>query len=347
MNDCRVIKRSVLAPAGALAAAAWLAALPALAGEPAKGKWVAISDGVLAKLAADGVKVAWPGKTTGVAVDRTTGALYMIVCGQGVWRSADKGATFERVDAKAVGGRCETGYSLCPDPAGKRLVCFMLDGRSARTDDAGKTWRPVKNVARGYDWAAVHWAGKDATHIFALVHESGGIGAVSADGGKSWKQIGKKYRAVGIFSADVLVCGREKTKGIFRSTDGGQKWTQVSEATAVGAMTVFKGKGYWLTDQGLLATADEGKSWKPLGETTGAAYGPYFGTGERHFVVVNREGFQETTDAGKTWKRLAPLPPKLRGEFMRNGWFLNVAWDPVGKVCYASRMGKPTWKCEY
>lgn len=196
-----------------------------------------------------------------MAVDRTTGAVYMIVCGQGVWRSSDKGATFERVDGQAVGGRCETGCSLRFDPAGKRLACFMLDGKSARTDDGGKTW----------------------------------------------KQIGTRYRAVGIFPGPVLLCGREKQEGIFRSTDGGGTWTKVSEATAVGVMTVFKGTGHWLTNQGLPTTAD----------------------------------------LGKTWKLIAPLPPSLKKEFNPRGWFLNVAWDPVGKVCYASRMGQPTWKCEY
>ena len=319
----------------------------AAADRPAKGMWVAISDGVLAKLQAENIKPAWPGKTTGVAVDRTTGDVYMIVCGQGVWKSRDKGVTFRRVDGKTVGGRCETGYSLCGDPAGKRLVCFMLDGTSARTLDGGKTWTPVKNVARGYDWAAVDFSDPAARTVFALVHESGGIGAVSRDGGKTWKQIGKKYHAVGLIGPDVLLCGKENLKGIWRSTDGGENWQKVSDATAIGVLTVFEGTGYWLTDQGLLATKDKGKTFQPVGAKTGAACGPYFGKDARHFVVVDAEGFQETADGGKTWKCIAPLPPMLKKEFSKRGWFLNVAWDPIGKVCYATRMGKATWKCEY
>ncbi len=314
--------------------------------KPTSG-WVDISAGVLGKLSAANIKPAWPGKTTGVSVDRTTGHVYMIVCGQGVWRSSDKGATFERVDGKAVGGRCETGYSLQFDPAGKRLACFMLDGKSAMTTDGGKAWTPVKNVQRGYDWAAADWTGKDVKDIFALVHESGGIGAVSSDGGKTWKQIGKRYLAVGIFPGRVLLCGREKQEGIFRSVDGGQSWTKVSDATPVGVMTVFKGPGYWLTSRGLQVTADEGKTWKRVGEVSGAAWGPYFGRDRNHFVVVTKEGFQETIDGGKTWKLIAPLPPSLKKEWNPRGWFLNVAWDPIGEVCYASRMGRGTYKYEY
>lgn len=312
-----------------------------------KGGWVDVSAAVLAKLEASNIRPAWPGKTAGVTVDRTTGHVYMIIPGQGVWRSTDMGETFERVDRKTVGGRCETGYSLQFDPAGKRLACFMLDGGSARTDDGGKTWRSVKNVQRGYDWAAVDWAGKDVKDIFALVHESGGIGAISSDGGKTWKQIGKQYLAMGIFPGPVLLCGREKQKGIFRSTDGGRNWTKVSGATPVGVMTVFKSTGYWLTNRGLLVTSDRGGTWKRVGKLSGAAWGPYFGKDADHFVVVNREGFQETRDAGKTWRLIAPLPPPLKKEFNSRGWFLNVAWDPIGKVCYASRMGQGTYRYEY
>jgi photosystem II stability/assembly factor-like uncharacterized protein len=311
------------------------------------GQWVSLSDGVLADLKRQGLKPGWPGKTTGVAIDRKTGDVYMIVTGQGVWKSSDKGKTFRRVDGKAVGGRCETGYSLQVDPGGRRLACFMLDGRSAMTADGGKTWTPIRNVARGYDWAAVDWSARPARRMFALVHESGGIGAISNDGGKSWKEIGKEYAAVGVFGRDVLLCGRQKQKGIWRSTDDGASWTKVDDATPIGVLTVLGDRGYWLTDGGLLATRDKGRTWRRVGPKAGAAWGPYFGRSDRHFVVVNAKGFQETTDGGKTWKAVAPLPPSLKKEYNPRGWFLNVAWDPIGKVCYAARMGHPTWKCEY
>jgi outer membrane protein assembly factor BamB len=311
------------------------------------GQWVSISDGFLAEVQAQGLKPSWPGKTTGVAVDRTTGHVYMIVTGLGVWRSSDQGATFRRVDGKTVSGRCETGYSLRADPAGKRLACFMLDGKSAMTADAGATWSPIKNVARGFDWAAVDWSQKDIKTIFGLVHESGGIGIVTQDGGRSWKQLGKGYFAVGVFGADVLVCAKAKERGIWRSTDGGEKWQKVSEATPVGVATVFQGAGYWLSDQGLLASRDRGSSWPRVCGAAGASWGPFFGKDANHFVVVDKQGFEETTDGGRTWKLIAPLPAPFRKDYNPRGWFVNVAWDPLGKVCYASRMGQPTYRCRY
>ena len=88
----------------------------------AGGRWTAVSGGVLKQLEQKGHKPAWPGKTTGVAVDKATGNVFMIVCGLGVWRSDDRGATFARVDGGTVGGRCETGYALRVDPKTAKLV---------------------------------------------------------------------------------------------------------------------------------------------------------------------------------------------------------------------------------
>ncbi len=319
------------------------AASTALAGE-----WVAISDGLLAQIEKDGLKAAWPGKTTGVAVDRTTGELFVIVPGLGVWRSADKGATFARCDGGAVGGRCETGYSLHLDPAGKRLACLMLDGKSAMTLDGGKTWLPVKNVGRGPDWGAVLWAEGEPKTIFERTHENHDIAIVSQDGGKTWKQLEGKFGAVGVFSESIIVASKgtePRWAGIHRSADGGATWEQVSDASPIGVMTVLKGVGYWLADKGILKSKDQGKTWEQVGDLKGAAWGPYFGKDESQFVVVDKNGFQETTDAGKTFKQIAP-PSPLK-EFNTRGWFLNVAWDPIGKVCYAARMGQPAYKWEY
>src|SRR3954467_10288634 len=91
------------------------------------GKWVPISESVTSK-----VKPGYPGKgTAGVAVDPSSGDVYMVVSDQGMWKSTDKGETFARTDGKAVGGRCETGWALNFDPAGKRLACFMIYGSCA------------------------------------------------------------------------------------------------------------------------------------------------------------------------------------------------------------------------
>lgn len=321
----------------------------AAAQEAAVPQWVNISDALVKEIADSGAKIAWPGQTAGVTVDRTTGHVYLVIPGQGLWRSADRGNTYARCDEKTVGGRCETGYALNFDPAGGRLACFMLDGKCALTLDGGKTWRPMKDVGRNWDYAAVDWSDPEAKAIFAARHESGGEMYLSTDGGRSWKMIGKDnaFAATGIFDDRTLVTTRGQ--GILRSTDGGETWTKVSDFQPVGRVAIpFKGTTWWLAKEGLIVSADKGATWTKRGSPVEAGWGPMFGKDEKHIVVAGNKGFYETTDGGETWRLVAPLPPdkEYRPSPSMPGWFINVAWDPNADVFYASRMGRPAYKLE-
>jgi photosystem II stability/assembly factor-like uncharacterized protein len=272
-----------------------------------------------------------------VAVDPADGAVFMVVSDQGLWRSADGGGSFERVaDGKTVGGRCETGFALNVDPAGKRMVCFMIYGGSARSDDLGKTWTPLK--ASHLDYGAVDWEAGGRT-LLALRHEKAGLLTLSTDGGATWKDLDKGFHAVGVFGPDALIAARGGE--IVRSVDGGATWTKAADAKPTGAvMRVHKGVGYFATDKGLLASRDKGATWEPFGSPVEAVFGPWFGKTDDHLVVVGKKGFLESRDGGKTWAVAAPLPPGF--PVGRVG--PNYAWDPVGDVFYASTMGKHTYR---
>src|SRR5438045_9777715 len=88
-----------------------LVAAAGLCAAQEKGQWVPISESVTSK-----VKPAWPGLTAGITVDPSSGEVYMVVAGQGLWKSKDKGATFERIDGELIGGRGEHGAALNVDP---------------------------------------------------------------------------------------------------------------------------------------------------------------------------------------------------------------------------------------
>jgi photosystem II stability/assembly factor-like uncharacterized protein len=311
-----------------------------------KGQWVNVSDPIVQKLTADGVKLPWPGETAGVAVDPSSGDLFMIVTGQGVWKSSDRGATFARCDGGTVGGRCETSYSINVDPdGGGHLAFFMLDGKCALTLDGGKTWQAMKDVGRNWDYAAVDWA-SGAKHIFAMRHESGGEIYLSHDGGKSWKMIGKdaKFGATGIFGESTLVT--TKGAGILRSTDGGENWTAAKgDFTPVGRVVkVFKGTAYWLAKEGILTSKDQGATWTLMGKPAPeASLGPWL-KDEKSIAVAGKKGIYQTADGGETWTLAAALPEKF--DVPMPGWFSNVGWDPKGDVFYASKMSKPTFRWE-
>ncbi|MGA2254006.1 MAG: hypothetical protein ABSG53_05035 [Thermoguttaceae bacterium] len=309
------------------------------------GRWIDISEKVLKGLAADGKKPGYPGKTAGIAVDRVTGDVFMIVPDQGIWRSIDRGESFARVDGGKIGGRCETGFALNFDPKGKRLACFMLDGPSGCTLDGGKTWQTMQGNGRGWDAASVDWSVERPVNIFALRHESGGEVYTSVDLGKSWKLMGKAFTSVGVFGARTFVATKEKEKGIFRTTDGGGSWRKVSELQPAGRdIRILDGTAYWTSSTGLLVSHDSGKTWSVQGTVIECSFGPYFGKDARQIVVVGKKGLFESNDGGASWARAAPLPPGF--DVGMPGWFLNVGWDPIADIFYISRMGEPAYKYE-
>ena len=294
--------------------------------------WVNISDPVTSQ-----VKPGYGGPTAGVVTDRASGEVFMVVNDQGLRRSGDHGASFARCDDKAIGGRCETGWALQADPAGKRLACFMIYGDSAMTADGGKTWTKWKTSH--LDFGAVDWA-DTGKRLVAIRHESGGLLTTSDDGGATWTNLEKGFSGCGVFDHATFVATKEKEHGIFRSTDTGATWAQVFPETPTAAVPViFDGAGYWPTGKGVLVSRDKGATWNLLGTPVDATHGPLFATAQ-HFVVVGKSGFSETKDGGQTWQTLGPLP----AGFDTNRVGPHYTWDPRADIFYASKMTKPTFK---
>lgn len=297
------------------------------------GEWINLSDTVTAPL-----KPGYAGPTAGVTVDRAGGDVFIVVSDLGLWRSADHGATFARCDDKAIGGRCETGWALQGDPAGKRLACFMIYGSSAMTADGGTTWTKFK--VSHLDFGAVDWA-DTGRRLLAIRHESGGLLTTSEDGGATWKDIEKGFSGCGVVDRATFIATKEKDPGIFRSTDAGATWAKVSdEKPSAGVPVVLDGAAYWPTGKTVLVSRDKGATWSALAPVD-ATHGPLFKSAE-HFVVVGKGGFVETKDAGKTWLSAAPLP----AGFTTARVGPNYAWDAKADIFYASTMSKATFKFE-
>lgn len=327
----------------------FLCQLTAIQAQVPADDWVDVSSKLVQKITAEGQKTAWPGETAGVAVDPTTGDAYLIVAGLGIWKSTDVGESFTRVDGGKVGGRCETSFTLNVDQGGKRLACFMLDGKCAWTGDAGQTWNSFKDVGRNWDYAAVDWSAGQVKTIFAALHESGGQVMFSGDGGQTWSKLFKeaefdKSGGLGVFDERTLVYV-QKGKGIQRSTDAGQTWTKTSDREPIGRLvTMSHGKAWWLAKEGLLVSGDKGITWMVQGTAVDASIGPLFDPkNEKRIVVAGTKGIYRSEDAGETWQLVSKLPSGFE-KLPKAGWYTNVAWDPVHDVYYTSLMGKPTYR---
>ena len=295
-------------------------------------EWTNISDTTTAQ-----VKPGYAGPTAGIATDRASGDVFLVVNDQGLWRSSDHGATFTRCDGKAIGGRCETGWALQADPAGKRLACFMIYGDSGMTTDGGTTWTKWKTSH--LDFGAVDWA-DTGRRLLALRHESGGILTTSEDAGATWTNLEKGFSACGVIDHATFVATKEKEPGIFRSTDTGATWVRVSELKPfAGVPVVFEGAVYWPAGKSILVSRDKGATWSELAAVD-ATHGPLFGANAQQFTVVGKSGFSETSDGGKTWKTATPLP----AGFTANRVGPNFAWDAKAGIFYASTMTKPAFK---
>lgn len=316
-----------------------LSLLLALTASAFAGEWVNISDPVTSLL-----KPGYGGPTAGVVADRVSGDVFMVVSDLGLWRSSDHGGAFARCDDRAIGGRCETGWALQADPAGKRLACFMIYGDSAMTTDGGKTWSKFKTSH--LDFGAVDWV-DTGKRLLAIRHESGGLLTTSDDGGTTWKDLAKGFSGCGVFDRTTFIATKEKEPGIFRSTDAGVTWAQVfAETPSAAVPVVFKGNAYWCDGTGILTSTDNGATWNRSASGSqdkpySMIYGPMFGEeSAQHYVVVGKAGFLETKDGGKTFNLAAPLPAGFT--IARVG--PNFAWDPRTDVFYASTMTKPTFK---
>lgn len=312
------------------------------------GRWTDISAPVLEQLEQENRKIDWPGKTAGVAVDPATGDVLMVVPGQGIWRSGDQGQSFARADRGAVGGRCETSYSLQFDPAGTRLACFMLDGRCGLTEDGGRRWTSFTNLGRNWDYAAVDWSEQPVKNICGARHETGGEVFLSHDAGRTWSKLFadpefERMGGLGIFGAKTLVYTM-RGKGIQRSTDAGKTWTRVSDLEPCGRVVrIHKGEAYWLDREGLLVSRDQGASWSRRGSAVPASIGPLLDPEDaKHMAAAGAEGIFVTKDGATTWRRVAALPEKF--DLPKAGWYSNVDWDPARGLFYASRMGRETYR---
>jgi hypothetical protein len=209
----------------------------------------------------------------------------------------------------------------------KNLAYARTDiGGAYRWQESSRTWTPLLDSVGWTDWGhtgVVSLASDsvDPNKVYAAVGTytnswDPGNGAVlrSADRGASWHRTDLPFKlggnmpgrgmgerlAVDPHKNSVLYLGAPSGKGLWRSTDSGVTWSQVTNFPNVGNYRQDP------TDASGYASDNQGVVWVTFDESTGtsgtATKTVYVGVADKDNAVYR------STDAGATWTRLAGQP---------------------------------------
>ena len=296
------------------------------------------------------------GRVTAVAgVPSQPFVYYFGATGGGVWKTTDGGANWEAISDGSVFGTGSVGaIGICEaDPN----VIYVGMGESPvrgnvshgdgvyKSMDAGKTWKRVGlEDTRQIGRVRVHPRNPDIVYVAALGHlfgpnEQRGVFR-SKDGGKTWEKIlyrGNKAGAIDLTfdptNANILYAGFWEVLrtpwslesggaggGLFKSTDGGDTWTEITRNPGLPRGLVGKvgitvspanPERVWAIveaeDGGVFRSDNGGKNWIKTNEQRNLRQRAWYytriyaDTQNADTVYVLNTGFYKSNDGGRTF----------------------------------------------
>jgi photosystem II stability/assembly factor-like uncharacterized protein len=259
--------------------------------------------------------------------------------GTGVYKSLDGGKNWKNIglrDTHQIGALIVHPHN--PDIA---LVAALghAFGPSQergifRTSDGGKTWTKVLFKDENTGGIDIVFDPKNPNIVFASLWQarrqpwffsSGGPGSglyKSEDNGVTWKQLTGHGLPNGILgrigisvsgadSSRVYAIMEAKEGGIFRSEDGGEKWTRVNDDGRFRQRAWYFSKIYadpksadtvYVLNTGAFKSVDGGKSFNLLPARHGDHHGLWIDPDDPNRIGnANDGGVSISTDGGKTW----------------------------------------------
>lgn len=303
------------------------------------------------------------GRATAVAgSDTRPYEYYFGASGGGLWKSEDGGLNWANVTDGYLGSASVNAIAVCEaDPdvvyigtGETQLRGNIMQGDGAyRSDDGGATWSHIglseaQNIARirvhptdcNTAWAAAfgkHSAENPERGIFK-----------TTDGGATWRKV--LYRDERTGGVDISVHPDDPDlvyaalweawrkswsmssggpgSGLFRSTDGGETWTELSRNAGlpqegpfgkigVAVSPVDPDRVYAIMEHaqgGVFVSDDGGDSWEKTNEQRNLRQRAFYYTRiyadpqERDVVYVLNTGFYQSRDGGKTFPRTYRVP---------------------------------------
>jgi photosystem II stability/assembly factor-like uncharacterized protein len=309
------------------------------------------------------------GRVTGIAADPLrSGTAYVATATSGVWQTSNAGRTFtplwparfpQSIGAITVAptGTIYVGTGEANPGCGD----LSYSGNGVyRSTDGGRTWQNVGLRDSGEIGAIAVDPQNPATIYVAAAGTITSLGGQrglyrSTDGGTSWQRVlagvtpatGAIDVAIDPGSPKIVLaamfdrretqlnCGNYggRGSGVYRSADGGTRWSRLGTATGLPAASGGIGR-------------------------IGVAFAPSQPNRGYAIVVTKRgpfQGFYATTDAGASWRKL-PTSPALAQSQATYGWYYGQLWvDPrhplhvfsAGLGLAQSTNGGRTWQADF
>jgi uncharacterized protein (TIGR03437 family) len=204
--------------------------------------------------------------------------------------------------------------ALAAAPSAPLTVYAATPAGVFKSADCGTTWTAMAGAGLTTMATALAVDTGSSTTVYAAT--ATGL-FVSTNGGRSWQgsATGTSEGIVAIAAdpakAGTIFVSAEDPPGLFRSTDYGQTWTQLSPSAFINALAVApNGDIVAATYTGLLISPDAGNTW-----TAGAQLGLYGNNSQTLAIapgspftlyLTSPSGVQRSTDGGKTANVVLP-----------------------------------------
>lgn len=350
------MRRTVRRSAAALAAALAIVFVVQGDGPRAQQAPAAYPDAMFAGLKWRSVGPARGGRSTAVAGSSArANEYYFGATGGGLWKTNDGGTTWRAVSDTAFRTSSVGAVAVAesnPDVVYVGMGETQLRGNIIQGDgvykstDGGKTWAHSGLAeSMAISRMCVHPKNPDVVYAAVLGNPYAATAQRgvfrSKDGGKNWERVlfrDEKTGAVDLSMdpkvPDTLYAGLWEVfrtphslssggpgSGLFKSTDGGSTWTELTKnaglpaglwgKVGVSVSPVDGTRVYAIVENengGVFVSDDSGATWKLVNDERRLRQRAFYytriyaDTGERDTVYVLNTGFYKSTDAGKTYR---------------------------------------------
>ncbi len=207
-------------------------------------------------------------------------------------------------------------HALAFSPDNPNVVFFGHHNGLMRSDDGGRTWRPVIDRPN-FDAMSLTVNPRDPRQIFLAGHD---VFLVSTDGGASWQPV--KHNLPGTDIHGFALNPDEPSRlyafvvgyGLFTSADGGRTWQKLSTQLPMDVMALASAGGSPETiyagsmGAGVLKSTDGGLTWAPsnAGLRSWGVMALAVNPVARQVVYAGAEdGLYRSNDAGASWRKLS------------------------------------------